>query len=329
MEEAGQKNTASTGETVNDTVELTPNLKTARQELADQAQPTSSLKEGEVHIADRTWEDAGKRSTNAFQFNHPELHSYYVEAAQALQADLNDTVKGEWYAVKDQEGYITGMTGNKRMTSEAVEHALDDAHLTYDQIGKAIDALIQDHGQENYAAAKKVELVLDEMLSEGYTDITGEWIEPNEDYIQARDRIGKAVDSETRSAYDEGTQELQGGAVNGGEGRYDGQGVLGENVRSGDQGQTGNTYTGVSSQIGKESERVSAETSGRISTKTSSGTAEWARGNEVTTPNAIAERAAELSRQYQGDVQIVKDSAIKGQNARAWALDPQRGGHRG
>lgn len=38
---------------------------------------------------------------------------------------------------------------------------LDDYGLSYDQIEKALDAIIHNHGQENIAAAKRVEFVLD------------------------------------------------------------------------------------------------------------------------------------------------------------------------
>jgi len=188
------------------TTELVPQLKTAAEEMAEaQASaeshaPTAQNAQGrEIHIEDRTWKDAGSRKVNAFQFDHPELRPYFAEAAQALRADLNDTVRGERFTLLDQEGYSTGVGGTKRMTSEAVAHALDDAKLSYAQIDQALNDLLADHGQENYAAAKKVELVLDEMLAEGYTDIEGNYWEPNQDYIQARDSIKAQIEAEAQA----------------------------------------------------------------------------------------------------------------------------------
>ena len=64
--------------------------------------------------------------------------------------------------------------------------------MTRNDIITAAQALINDMGQENYAAAKRLELVLDEMLTHGYTTITGETVAPNQDYIQAKSRIAGA-----------------------------------------------------------------------------------------------------------------------------------------
>ena len=141
----------------------------------------------EIHIADRTWQDASSRKVNAFQYDHPELRPYYQSAARALLSDLSSAVKGERFPTFDQDGYVTGYTGVKRSVSEPIEQALDNANLSYAQIRKAAEDLIADHGQENYAAAKKLELILDQMLSDGYTDAEGRFVEPDPEYIAVRD----------------------------------------------------------------------------------------------------------------------------------------------
>ena len=146
----------------------------------------------EVPIAQRTWEDASNRKVNAFQYDHPELRPYYQQAARELQTELLSGTKGERFAITDSDGYVTGYTGTKRSVSEPVAQARDNANLSYEQIQKAIDDLIADHGQENYAAAKKVEMVLDDMLTNGYTDVSGQYVEPNEAYVAARDGVFSA-----------------------------------------------------------------------------------------------------------------------------------------
>ena len=150
----------------------------------------------QIPVETRTWTDAGNRKVNAFQYDHPELRPYYAEAARALQYDLSAAVKGERYATKDAEGYITGYTGVKRQVTEPIAQALDNAGLSYKQIEKALDDLIADNGQENHAAAKKVELVLDDMLTNGYTDADGYDVAPNQDYIAARERANTGAGSE-------------------------------------------------------------------------------------------------------------------------------------
>ena len=141
----------------------------------------------EIPISQRTWQDASNRKVNAFQYDHPELRPYYQSAARALLSDLSSAVRGERFPTYDQDGYVTGYTGVKRSVSEPIEQALDNANLSYAQIQKAAEDLISDNGQENYAAAKKLELILDQMLSEGYTDAEGRFIEPDEAYIALRD----------------------------------------------------------------------------------------------------------------------------------------------
>ena len=154
--------------------------------------------EVDIPIAERTWKDAGSRKVNAFQYDHPELRPYFLRAAQELRSELHSGTRGERFPIKDADGYITGYTGVKRDVSEPVEQALDNAGLTYDQIEKAIDDLIADNGQENYAAAKKVELVLDNMLTDGYTSIMdGEFIEPDEAYLAARNGVNAALPAES------------------------------------------------------------------------------------------------------------------------------------
>ena len=105
---------------------------------------------------------------NAFQYDNPELHPYFAEAAKALQYDLASAVKGERMPVYDASSEtgkdVIGVTGTKRSVTDPIAQALDNAGLSYAQIEKALDDLIADNGQENYAAAKKVELVLDDML---------------------------------------------------------------------------------------------------------------------------------------------------------------------
>lgn len=165
--------------------------------VSDQSSPgTSSKKEGvQIPIEERTWQDAGNRKVNAFQYDNPELRPYFAEAAKALQYDLASAVKGERMPVYDASSEtgkdVIGVTGTKRSVTDPIAQALDNAGLSYAQIEKALDDLIADNGQENYAAAKKVELVLDDMLANGYTDSDGQDVPPNQEYISARDAASR------------------------------------------------------------------------------------------------------------------------------------------
>lgn len=75
-----------------------------------------------------------------------------------------------------------------------------DEGLTRGQIIDAADRLIRDHGQENVKAAKVLELVLDDMLTNGYTAVDGSTVGPNPDYIAAKSAINGAQPATERTA---------------------------------------------------------------------------------------------------------------------------------
>lgn len=141
--------------------------------------------------------DAGKRSVNAFQFDHPELHSYYADAAAVLQEEMSFAQKGgELIRRTSREAGDDEYIRTKRGVSERITRLLDDEGVRYDDIDRSLSAIIHNHGQENFAAAKRVELLLDDMLTNGYTDIHGRHIAPNEEYIAAKKAIPGADMSE-------------------------------------------------------------------------------------------------------------------------------------
>lgn len=148
----------------------------------------------ENHIDNRTTEDVGNRSVKAFQFDHPQMHPYYVQAAQALMEDANWSLETQ----SNQKG-----KGTVARYSEALERAAN-LGLSRQEIIQVCQDIIADRGQENYAAAKKVELILDQMLSEGYTpnEALGDpdqRVGPNEAYLQAKEAIPGAV---TRDSFE-------------------------------------------------------------------------------------------------------------------------------
>jgi hypothetical protein len=163
---------------------------------------TAPAQNPETHIDNRTYESVSSRKVDAFQFDNPQLHQYYADAARGLLSDLRNSTRGERGAIRDEDGDITGSWGTKRNTTDAIERLLDNVDLSYAQIEKALNDLIENHGQENYAAAKKVELVLDDLLTNGGTDIDGRPFEANQEYIEAKSKI---PGSQTSTAKTEST----------------------------------------------------------------------------------------------------------------------------
>lgn len=189
-----------------------------RGELAVDANGDLYRPKAEEHIDQRDSNTVGERRIKAFQFDHPEVHSFYKEAAADLMEELNYAEKGGGIVKLKEHGagddqYIR----MKRSASERIAKLLDDEDISYADIERSISAIINDKGQENFAAAKRVELMLDNMLSNGYRDVHGGYHEPNADYLEAKQAIPGA--SETAATHEElplwDIEEKNGGATHG------------------------------------------------------------------------------------------------------------------
>ncbi len=163
------------------------------------------LRDPEDHIDQRSMGYVGSRKVNAFQFDNPALHGFFADAAQELINDVVNTTPGErWsYEAMAPDGtHYTQWNGTKRATTDQIAELLDDQHMSYDQIMDAAQKIINDQGQENYAHAKRVELILDDMLTNGWRDMTGYYHEPNQDYIRMKREIPGAYIPEETADYD-------------------------------------------------------------------------------------------------------------------------------
>ena len=189
-----------------------------RGELAVDANGDLYRPKAEERIDQRDSNTVGERRIKAFQFDHPEVHSFYKEAAANLMEELNYAEKGGGIVKLKEHGagddqYIR----MKRSASERIAKLLDDEDISYADIERSISAIINDKGQENFAAAKRVELMLDNMLSNGYRDVHGGYHEPNADYLEAKQSIPGA--SETAATHEElplwDIEEKNGGATHG------------------------------------------------------------------------------------------------------------------
>lgn len=189
-----------------------------RGELAVDANGDLYRPKAEEHIDQRDSNTVGERRIKAFQFDHPEVHSFYKEVAADLMEELNYAEKGGGIVKLKEHGagddqYIR----MKRSASERIAKLLDDEDIRYADIERSISAIINDKGQENFAAAKRVELMLDNMLSNGYRDVHGGYHEPNADYLEAKQAIPGA--SETAATHEElplwDIEEKNGGTTHG------------------------------------------------------------------------------------------------------------------
>lgn len=142
----------------------------------------------EQHIDRRTADSVSSRNMNAFQFDHPELHSYYQQAAEALIADADLSLQFPM-----NRSYERTMQGNKvNQSVQASAHlrqAMDETGLSRAEIIDAAQRIVHDQGQENVKAAKQVEIILDSMLTNGWSTMMGDTVWPNQAYIDAKSSI--------------------------------------------------------------------------------------------------------------------------------------------
>lgn len=149
------------------------------------------------HIDNHDISERMQRGGHSFQYDNPELHEYMKEAAELLLEDIADSTKGERFATPTEDGDNGGYyhwTGTKRRTTKGIAELKDRFGITWDNLAKAAENIIKDEGAENYADARRVEFLLDDMLTNGYDAMTpkseaGTFVPPNEAYIRAKQQI--------------------------------------------------------------------------------------------------------------------------------------------
>ena len=157
----------------------------------------------------RDWYKVGNQKVKAYMYENPEVKPFFQEEAMNLLGELNDTQKGErWY--NDDLYYASGgekgWGGQKRLTSDSIATLLDGWGMSYADIEKGLNAIIEDHGEENIAAAKKIEFMLNDRLLNGYKNFYDNgYIEPNQDYINLLSE--KQINSYSKEAFERFMQD--------------------------------------------------------------------------------------------------------------------------
>jgi len=143
------------------------------------------MKSDTMPLVDRTFENVGDKKVNAYQYDNPTLKPYIKEEANIIKGELERTLKPSKGA-NSVNGESIGY-GNKRVTSESMATIKDTTGASYEKINKALDDIVVDHGRENNALAKKVELVIDDRLTNGYReDVQGMNIPSHGEYLQEK-----------------------------------------------------------------------------------------------------------------------------------------------
>lgn len=153
--------------------------------------PDNEVTESESLFDVRDYSEVGKRNINAYQYDNPEVKPYFQDMARAMLQDLKFSTKGERVidanVLYDTNGK-SGIWGTKRDTADDIAQMLDGVDgkykLSYKDIEKGLNAIIQDEGAENNVASKRIEFFIDQRLRNGYTDFFyGDVFEPDQGYL--------------------------------------------------------------------------------------------------------------------------------------------------
>jgi len=158
---------------------------------AVKAKLDAEAKRFDIPVDKRTSKNVGDRKVNAMQYNHPELKPYVQEQAKNMMGDLAASLKAERGGTTvygENTGGENISWGNKRMTTDTIAKILDEQKVSYADIDNALQRIIDDAGQENVALAKRIELLIDEHLTDGYTDIYGNKYPPSKEYVDAKNK---------------------------------------------------------------------------------------------------------------------------------------------
>ena len=136
---------------------------------------------------DRDWYAMKSQKVKAYMYENPEVKPFFQEEAMNLLGEMNDGNQAEtWYndQLHYESGGEKGFGGIKRHMPKDIEEMLDSWHMRYDDIRKGLNAIIEDNGAENIAAAKKIEFMLNRRLLHGYESFyTKKRVPPNEAYL--------------------------------------------------------------------------------------------------------------------------------------------------
>ena len=138
-------------------------------------------------FSNRDFKAVGNRKVKAYMYENPEVKPFFQSAANSMLGDLLNSTKGE--RVYHAERFETSIGGEglwdgvKRNTTDDIAYLLDECHYTYAEIQKGLEAIIEDNGAENNAVSKRIEFLLNDRLLNGYADVDGYPIPPDQNYI--------------------------------------------------------------------------------------------------------------------------------------------------
>lgn len=155
----------------------------SKQETVAKAQPLTY-----AHIDARTEDSVRSVDIDLFCNEVEEAQVGFAAAAKMLLHDVNNSISGQKFFTGDGE-----VTGQKRQTSDLLARMKDETNWTWDNIRKSLQQFADmDDAAKGYPVPKntltnrRMELYLDEVLTEGYTTLDGMKITQWGEYVEAK-----------------------------------------------------------------------------------------------------------------------------------------------
>ena len=148
------------------------------EDIASEAMLNIDTEETASPLQNRNIETVGKQTNvNAYQYDNPEVKPYFQEMAQMIGEDLSNISSNE------NKRTLKGGGTTLLRTTKAITQLHNEMGYSYNQIAEGLQNIIEDDGKENNAISKKLEIIIDEQLRNGYTNSSGKYIAPNQAYI--------------------------------------------------------------------------------------------------------------------------------------------------
>jgi hypothetical protein len=148
------------------------------EDILDDAMSNYEYNEVPSPLQNRNINTIGKETkVNAYQYDNPKVKPYFQQMAQMLGEDVGNI------ASEDNRRTTKGGGSTLNTNISAIEKLHNEMGYSYNQIIDGISNIIDDNGKENNALSKKIEILIDEQLRNGYVNSYGKYVNPNEEYI--------------------------------------------------------------------------------------------------------------------------------------------------
>ncbi|MDP4121194.1 MAG: hypothetical protein Q8876_09135, partial [Bacillota bacterium] len=146
----------------------------AEPKIEKPAKNSSTVPMSERSIVAGTEGNVGNKKVKSYQFEHPEVKDN-------IQSQANYILKHEFPSVKN----------DIEPTTQVMKDLKDSTKATYAEIKDGLESIVNDHGAENTPVAKRIEMVIDKHLTNGFDSVYGEHFPADADYLAKKSKIEK------------------------------------------------------------------------------------------------------------------------------------------